>query len=255
MPFVDAPSTFTRRNLWITIDGDEKTGKTHLSLTAPGPKSILDLNDGLDGVVQKAVVRTPGQAIKVAHWPLPDGRTKADVKNAAVKVWTGMSDDYRTALTKSRTVIVDSGTEVYRLARQSEFGDVKSTGGKGQLDYDMVNSKMRGLLRLFHAHKANVILTHQLKDEWQTYVKPDGSKASRTTGKRIRDGFDEIGFMIQVGLRTFKRIDNDGLHFGCTLEICRFDPKLEGTEFLDDLCNLPFIMGTITDTDTAEWEK
>lgn len=252
MPFVDAPATFTNRRLWVTIDGEDKTGKTHLSLTAPGDKSVIDLNDGLNGVVQKAVARKSGR-IQVAHWPLPYAGSKEEVKRKAIAAWEGMAKDYQLSLAKGGSTIVDGGTEVYRLARQSEFGDVKSKGGKGQLDYDMVNSKMRGLLRLFHAHKANVILLHQLKDEWQTVTDSNGQKKSKTTGKRIRDGFDEIQFMVELGLRTFKRVDTDGLHFGATLEICRFDPTIEGVEFVDDLCNLPYIFSFVTGTDESEW--
>jgi hypothetical protein len=260
MSFVDAPTTFNLRHFFISIDGEEKTGKTTLALTAKGPTSVLDLNDGLHGVVHKAATGLPPfvrpKKVRIAAHPLPDGNDRDEVKAKSVKEWNSLAVDFREAVAKDKSVIVDSGSDLWRLDRQSEFGGAKSESRKGSLDYDMANSKIRGLLRLYHAHKANVILTHQLEEEWKQVKKPDGTETSRKTGKLVRDGFKEIGFMVQMVLRTRKEINDTGLHFVARLEVCRFDPALEGTDFSSevDMFNLPTIMAFCTGTEASEWE-
>lgn len=258
MSIIDAPSEFTRRNLFIVIDGEEKTGKTHLALTAAqsGFSTLVhDLNDGLDGVVQKRVKEVGAGKIKVAHHPIPDGQTVDAQRDKAKTEWADFAKDFRDGMAKHRVNIIDSGTEIYKLSRMSEFGDVKQTKtGKGQLDYDAVYSKIRGLLRLFHASKSHLIVTHQLEEEWGTKKDPDSGKVKGyKTGRMVRDGFKEIPYMMQIGLRTKKVVDNDGLHFVATLEVCRFDPTIEGTEFTDDMFDLPLIMSFVTGTDREVW--
>jgi len=260
MSIIDAPSEFTRRNLFVVIDGEEKTGKTHLALTIaqPGFTTIVhDMNDGLDGVVQKRVREIGHGRIKVAHHPIPDGQTVDSQRDKAKVEWAGFAQDFREGMAKHRANIIDTGTEVYQLSRMSEFGAEKQVRGtgKGQLDYDAVYSKIRGLLRLFHASKSHIIITHQVTDEWKNRKDADGKVKGYTTGRLVRDGFKEIPHMMQVGLRTSKVIDAEGLHFVATLEVCRFDPKLEGTPFADDLFDLPFIMGFVTGTDREIWLK
>lgn len=260
MSIVDAPSAFTRRNLFVCIDGEEKTGKTHLALTIAQPNFttlVHDLNDGLDGVVQKRVRAVGDGKIKIAHHPIPDGQTVDKQREKAKSEWSGFAQDFRDGMSKHRANVIDSGTELYKLSRMSEFGDVKQTErGKGQLDYDAVYSKIRGLMRLFHASKSHLIITHQVTEEWKNRKDPvTGVTRGYTTGRLIFDGFKEIPYMMQIGLRTKKVIDASGLHFVATLEVCRFDPKLEGTEFSDeaDMFDLPTIMGFVTETDREVW--
>lgn len=261
----DAPTAFTRRNIFWDIIGEEKTGKTTLSLTLPGEYGIVDLNRGLDGVVQKSVGRrvaagTKGK-VRVSSCPIPDGEqdvTKA--KAEALKVWTTLDADMRSGFKSLRNMVVDSGTEFYRLSRMCSFGDVKSKGGKGQLDYDEVYRRMRFLLNQFHANKAHLVMTHQLKDEWVSKIDPNtGARKSSTTGKRIRDGFDEIGYMAQITIRTSKRVSKTGVVFVGTVESCRFNADIEGSEFTNEdedspfYLSLPHVAAMATDTDIEEW--
>lgn len=257
MPWENAPTEFVRRNLFIEINGEEKTGKSTLAMSAKPDISIVDMNDGLDGVIQKALRKynlKPPQ-IQRAYHPLPQYQEDKDkLRVIARKQWDLMFADVQATLAAKRaTLFFDSGTELYALARYSEMGGLKSATKKGQLDYEGVNSKMRGLYHMFHAHKTNFIVTHQVRDEWKD-VMVDGEKKRRTTGKKIANGWDDTAYTSQVILNTKKVIDNDGLHFVATLQTCRFAPELEGTEFQDDQFYLPFIMGFVTDTDTSEWE-
>lgn len=266
MGWANAPTSFTRRNIFWDIGGEEKTGKTTLALSLPGDMGVVDLNRGLDGVIQKAIARRKKASIKgsvrISACPAPDGEEdSAKVKAEALKVWKSMDADMRQGFKTMRSVVVDSGTEFYKLSRMCSFGDVKSKGGKGQLDYDEVYRRMRFLLNQFHTNKAHLIITHQLKDEWVSKIDPQtGNRKSSKTGKLIRDGFDEIGYMSQIVIRTEKRIDKEaGLIFVGRVESCRFNADLEGAEFTSEdedspfFLALPHIAAMATDTDIEEW--
>lgn len=267
MAWSEAPTQFTRRNIFWDILGEEKTGKTTLGLTIPGDLGVIDLNRGLDGVVQKAVARRKKAGIKgrvrVSACPLPDGEEdSAKCKAEALKVWKILDADMRVGFKSMAGMVTDSGTEFYKLARMCSFGDVKSKGGKGQLDYDEVYRRMRFLLNQFHANKASLVMTHQLKDEWVSRVdQGTGKVKSSKTGKLVRDGFDEIGYMAQIVVRTSKRIDKEtGLVFVGKVESCRFNADIEGAEFTNEgdvdspfYLTLPHIAAMATDTDIEEW--
>lgn len=256
MPFTDAPSEFKRTNLFVDISGEEKTGKTTLAMSARPKIHIIDMNDGLDGVIQKAVKKYGTGKIKVAYHPLPQHDTKEKMQVAAKATWTALDKDVRDAAKLGGTVLFDSGTELYKLARYASIGGLKTESRKGQLDYEMVNSMMRGMYHLFHAHKANFVLTHQVREEWVSYKDSNGVEKRRTTGKLINNGWEDTGYDIQIALRTEKRVNaEDGLHFVAILRTCRFAPELEGTEFSSaaDMFNLPYIMSFVTNTEEDMW--
>lgn len=257
MPYVDAPSVFKRTNLFVDISGEEKTGKTTLALSARPKIHVIDMNDGLDGVVQKVVKKRGAGVIKVAYHPLPQHDTKEKIQTAALKTWAAITLDVKSAAEQGGSVLFDSGTELYKLSRYASLGALKTDSKKGALDYENMNSMMRGMWHLFHAYKANFIVTHQVREEWKR-KKVDGVEKSFTTGKMINNGWEDTGYDIQIALRTEKRVNTEyGLHFVAILTTCRFDPSLEGTEFssANDMFSLPYIMGFVTDTETEKWEK
>ena len=259
MPYVDAPSEFNVRSIFTSIEGEEKTGKTHLALTLASPHmttGVIDLNNGLGGVVHKRVQQIGAGHIKIARHPMPEGEDKDKVKQAAGRVWGAMRADFIPSIQKNRLTIVDSGTEIWLLSRQKHFGDAKSTDKKGSLDYEGANSAARVLYGLHNQFNNHLVVTHQMDDEFKQQKDPDtGRLKAVRTGGRVADGFKEIPFMIEVVLRTEKRITNEGMFFVATLRVCRFNPRLEGTEFSEqnDMFRLPYIYSYITDTEEVFW--
>lgn len=254
MAWVNAPTVFNRRKVLATIDGPEKTGKTTLALTGRGPVAVINMNDGLAGVIEKRAAENPIGFFQIADHPLPDEVGREQAKAKAVIAWAAVRKDFEDALKAKRgTVVIDTGTELDRLCRMSEFGGMKSDSRKGALDYDMRNSKMRGFVRLYHAYPSNVIITHQLEEEWVQKV-VNGETKNQKSGRLLRDGFKEIPNMVELGLTTYKRLDPEhGLIFGATLDICRFAPTWEGFQFEGEDCNLPHICALVTETEESEW--
>jgi hypothetical protein len=60
--------------LLMAIDGPQKGGKTHFALTAPGPIGILNIDNGLEGVVEKFYDK--GKTIGVKKVTLPEKLTQ-----------------------------------------------------------------------------------------------------------------------------------------------------------------------------------
>jgi hypothetical protein len=262
VPFVNAPSEFVAKKIFLGISGEEKCGKTHIAMSAPKPLYVIDMNEGLNGVIQKEVRRAGVGSIKVAHHPLPPFSENRDtLKTAAARVWNEMLKDYTDALTTAKSVLVDGGTELYKLARWAAFGGDKNEGSrKGALDYDMINARMRGFYRLYYANKASLIVTHQVEDEWIQYKKPDGTVASRKSGKLVNNGWNDFPFMAEVGIRVGKP---DG-KFGATIQFCRFAPEIEGNQLFDmvdpdtgqtlvAMLNFPYVASMATGTPEEVW--
>lgn len=259
MAFTDVSDTFDIKAFFISIEGEEKTGKTSLALSLASPAfttGVIDLNNGMGGVAHKRVIKVGKGKIKVARHPMPLGDDRDKIRREAIGAWPKMRSDFHESLQKNRLTIADSGTELWLLSRQASFGDAKTESKKGSLDYDEANSRIRGMYNLYHGYNSHLVITHQMDDEFKQQKDSNTGqlKAVRTGGRRF-DGFKEIPFMVQVVLRTSTYIDNTGLHFRATLQTCRFAPQLVGTEFDDDLCDLPYILGFITDTETERWHK
>ena len=51
-PFKEISREIKRRVTWV-IQGDEKTGKTHLAMTAPDPIALININRGTEGVINR----------------------------------------------------------------------------------------------------------------------------------------------------------------------------------------------------------
>jgi len=179
-----------KRRLIVTVDGEEKTGKTHFALTAPGPIALINLDIGDEGVAEKFVVE--GKKIAKNDYLLPHGRTAS--QEDAIALWEKLKSDYYKALENSviRSIVIDTGTDAWALDRLARFGQLSKVPA---YKYDEINVEFKEMIKRAYAHDKNVILTHQLKDE---YVD------NQRTGGRIRSGFSKIGYLSQVTVRTVR---------------------------------------------------
>ena len=225
-----------RTRLTMAVDGVEKCGKTHFSLTAPGPIAIQSVDMGLEGVIQKF---QDDKEIWLAErrMDLPNGTllkelSLEETSSAAQKCIKEIISDYRDALSDPniRTIIWDSATEVWEILRLARFG--KLTQVKPH-HYGPVNAEYKDLLRLANDSDKTLILLHQMKDE---YVN------DKRTGQYKRSGMSNTGFLVQVGGQCWKS-NGDGMDkkFHFTVNDCRFNSELEGLEFVGDECNFPVV--------------
>lgn len=228
------------KRILVNVEGLDKGGKTHFSLTAPGPVALFDMDRGLEGVVQKFVDRKQILYTSYRHLPVVTDDDHRDL-------WRKFERDYGVVLAHKgvRSIIIDTATELWEKARLAEFGG-KATNVSRR--YSDLNARFRKLIdRAFDAEK-NLVMIHKRKKEYKQNAKGDDS----WTGKWERQGFSEIGYIAQVNLCAFQQGDGE---FAVEVINSRLQPRLNGEVFSGELCNFPFVASMIRpDTEMADWE-
>ncbi len=231
--------TAGNKRLIMAVGGREKQGKTHFALTAPGPIAYFDLDIGTEGVVNKFIAGGK----KIAHndfnyHSIKSARGQSGPVDVAkyAEMWERLRADFVAVLdtTGIRTVIVDTATEVWELLRLARFGKLSQVMPH---QYGPVNAEYRELLRLAYQSDKNVVLLHKMKAE---YVN------DKRTGGYERAGFSDTGFMVQVNVRCWRRLNGDGqLAFGLTVDDCRQNADVAGLELEQPMCDWDTLSGMI----------
>jgi len=231
--FARASTPVTHR-LIVNAEGEEKSGKNHFSFSAPGPIFLHSFDIGNEGVVQKFQDQ---KEIYIAEYALslqPNEASAGEVAEAADKVLQQFVSNYRDGLAScgNGTTVCDTATELWALVRLSRFGRLTQVMPH---HYGPVNKEMQELVREGYNHDCNVILIHQLKDEWENYQGSDGKEKGRKTGRKTRVGFGDIPYLVQLNVRC-ERIDQDGggSEFQIAIEDCRQNPDLNNTTLPND---------------------
>lgn len=236
-----------KKRLIVCADALGKCGKTHFGLTMPGPLAIINLDEGLDGVIQEfqdkkeIYVSDHRKGIVEIKNMKSGGKSVAD---AAVEEWNVVKDAYLEALAEARSVFVDTGTEFHELLRLSHFGKLTQVMPH---HYVVPNKEMKSIVDLAFDSNANVMFSHRLKRE---YVN------DKATAGLIRAGWGEFSYECQSVMRLWKEPSEpfpDRYHV--TLTDCRISSgaPLEGEDFSGEMANFPAIASMIFGDDVEEW--
>lgn len=234
--------------LVMSIDGPAKSGKTELALTAPGPVAVHDLNFGLEGTIEKFLDK---KDIYVFSYAIPisarlPGSSFSSVVEPANKLWEEFAINFRASLQDMRTVIVDTGSEIWELLRIARFGKLAQVP---PMSYGPVNAEFRQLTQLaLNQNKCNVIYLHKVKPVY---------KNEQKTEETERSGFGEIEYDVQSVLRTNRDYSKSGAdQFSVRIEECRARMEASGTEFRGGNCTFQNIAASIyPDIDPEFWTK
>jgi hypothetical protein len=232
-----------KRRLIVSVTGPWKSGKTHLSLTAPAPIALIDMDTGLEGVVEDWAKK---KEILISSFDYHD----ASNQDEHLRLWEDCKQAYLKPLKhpKVRTVVWDTATEGYELIRMARFGKLNKVAMQGGVavpyPYGPVNAEYRDLLRKALDSDKNVLLLHRTKDE---YVN------DKRTGRLVRAGLADMEFVVQVNLRTWYDEERGG--FGFTVLDCRQNRDVIGLELVEPLNTFSFLATQVfTDTSEEEWE-
>jgi len=242
---------FTRVNsqpkprIILSIEGLDKSGKTNLAFTAPGPLGYLEFDIGAEGVVEKF------QDDKVILSPKPyetrfdDGKQKQD---ATVEL-SRFERDFKSSLSKLRTTVVDTASETWELLRLARHG--KLTQVKPH-HYVEANQEYRDFIRTAFENDSNLILLHKLKSTW---MEGKDGKSSKT-GEYERAGFSETGFLVQMNVRCWRQEAVEGdLGFRCQILNSRHQPELAGMILENEQITFQTLgMMALPQLDPAVWE-
>lgn len=240
--FQRAEATVVAR-LVAAVAAREKQGKTHFSLTAPGPIVTFNADIGLEGVVHKFLAE--GKEILVYNIPMPEANNR-NVEKEAGKVWDDLENATDAALDNPavRTIVFDTATEIWEIVRLAYFG--KLTEVKPH-HYSGVNAEFRRFLKKVFKTDKNLILIQKMKAE---YVK------NERTGEWEMAGFSDTPFIVQVVLHPFRvdkptKIDEDTVldkgDFGVRIFESRHKPAANGVVLTGDMATFPFVAATIID--------
>ncbi len=249
--FKSAKGRTAPRRLIMSLEGDERQGKTHFALTAPEPIAYLPLDAGGDDLIAK--FQASGKELLVCDkFPVRVNPTDtpADVGKKMKPIWERFVAEYQAALAAARTVVVDTGSESYKLCKLKWFGKLLQIMPE---DYAYPNTEFTDLIREAYNHSANVIWLHKRKDEWDKSKAEPGKKGGgKKTGERIRDGFSGMGYEVQIEATARK---DAGLYI-IDIKNCRQNAELDGTEMIIEDADQGFAQLAqlvYPDSDLSDW--
>lgn len=245
------PSPVRLRRIIMAIQGRIRTGKTRFALTARQQIGYVNFDRSVSDALAEIpetdiVVQDLTQMIPVGE--LPD-------QPQAIKIMERFEAGWHALLKvpEIRTMVVDSFSEVWVMARLAEFG--KKDGVKPH-HFGPVNTRMRRLLLEAQAGDKNVILLHRMQEEWEDRIVPSMKGPilqSNTTGRWIREGFKHTDSLVHM-TATMSREDSGERRFLFEVHDCAFNSTLAGHTFVNEDINFPGIASMVhLDTEETDW--
>lgn len=253
--YQDVGSEFTERCVLMEVFGDEDSGKSHFSLTAPGPIAYVHFMEKVGGLLPDAVAN--GKVVrqcKIGDVLRGDSKQVIELAEAAARrMELAISDAYGWA----RSIVVDTHTEAWQVVQLAKLGgltpDTKDEDQvrKGQLVYAELNARWASIIKEFRLNadrdnRTNLIFIGRTKAE---YKKVAGSNRAENTGRTVSAGHKEMPFDMDVRLRTSYR---NGEYVATCVKPWSND-AMRGFEFTGEMLNFATVMAMITGTDEEEW--
>lgn len=257
--WMDANAQGFAPRMIISSQGDHREGKSQFALTAPGPIACFPFDNNTMELVRKWL---PYKRILVP----PDSLdyTLATQQEEWMPIWEKLESYWLDAVNSPsiRTIMADTGTEMYELCRLAMFGKLEQVPAHF---YNKVYARFKRLIDLTYRTDKNVIFIHRQKDEYEK----SGKKGEGVrTGRRILNGYNDVPFKVQVTLlhwRTSEEYDastgigvdeaNGLLGFGFTVLTCTQRADLAG-KYLAEPGNTWAALGSLAypETDEAYWD-
>jgi len=203
----------TPERIIASLSGKDKTGKTHIACTAPPPITFLDIDIGVEGVVNK--FQDSGKQILVYKVRVPKG----EVQGFYTTMWTDVKARIKKVCDMNKgTLVMDTASEIYELARLARFGKLEQVMPH---HYSEVNSEWRKeIMAAIFESDINAVLLHKVKPKYINNVRTSESEVS---------GFGETGYLVQLNAITYCEEDEDGkTQFCLYIENSRHNHLLKG---------------------------
>ena len=238
---------FTRYNavppkkINMTVDGAGKEGKTHFSLTSPGPIAYHDFDFGLHGVADKF------PDVELYHFPyefsstnrLP-GASQEPLPDKAAKIWKDFVTNATASTQRCKTVVIDQGTRLWDLLRIARLGKLVQVPA---IQYVNVNMEFDDFIQRIHRSPANIVWLHRIKPVY---------KNNEETDEMERAGYKGVGYDVDVVLLP-KYTDKDG--FTLTVSDCRVNRTIQGTVLKnEEISFLNVAMKMYPNTSEENWK-
>ena len=197
------------RRLVCSIEGLDKTGKSHLAMSAPGPIAYIALDIGTEGVVQKC---EKDYLLYKVEQPKQLG-SSSELMDKFKDVWSDVQAQVASALKLGEgTLVIDTFTEVYDICRLAHFGKMAQVEPHR---YGVCYADMREIIRLANASQMNVILLPRMGPDFKT-------------GELMFQGWKQVPSAVQAVLRTQRSDTDSGPVFSAEVRTCRHKPEMMG---------------------------
>jgi len=227
MGFSDAVIERPRR-LIASVSGKEKVGKTHFALTAPDPIFLISLDIGTEGVVDK--FQAEGKRVYVYEVRV----SKTAKQDVYVPLWENLKKIFEKVYQAgASTVVVDTATEVWELARLAKFGKLSQVLPQ---HYTEVNNEFRELLRMSYDSTMNTIFIHKMKPKYINNARTNEYEPS---------GFGDMEYNSQVNIVLDREDTEGGPAFTAFIKDCRHNPNVNGTLLEGEMCSFSFLLDLV----------
>ena len=238
----EAPTTLTRKCVFMSIFGGTGSGRTSLALTAPGPIALIHAAEKLEGVVQPAAQE---KEVRLHNFGGSFGGGPNEIAKAASKNIGEMKEAWTDAFSWARTIIVDTHTEAWELLRLARFGTLTPRGHIASM-YAPVNAEWSSLLKQFRGQSStNVILIGQTRERY---------KNDKATGIMEQAGQKSVPYYSDVIIETSRNImKKKEADFVATIKKGWWNAHTEGLEIEDEDISFSYLMSLISETEEEEW--
>jgi hypothetical protein len=255
MAFRSAASFKYPPRLVVSSDGGPDSGKTHFMLTAPRPLFILNVDYGLEGVMDSS--RFNLDRVEVADYRLDKAMLTSKMAQAAMaRVAQQFVADYRSLLATHKqriTIGLDTATEFWEIFRLADLGKLEQVP---PMRYTRVNRLFKDLINEVYRTPHNLVLLHHTKDKYESRLTDEGKEVSvRVPGEIERMGFKGVEAAMQVVLAA-TRIKKPGKSpkYGFEVAKCRQRPAVEGERFEGQFATFASLATSVyPDTDEDDW--
>lgn len=233
--------------LMVCSQGEEKQGKTYWAFTAPPPIAVVASDTGTESVA--STWRGKGKDIKMYQYRVPKGGVHTDAEYKAE--WAKLEDAIMAVVDNRkqfRTLIVDTGTEVWEMKRLAMFGKLTQVMPH---QYVEANKQFTNLIKtVYDAPGLNSVWIHKVKKE---YKQMKGQDRDSWTGKMERAGFGDIGYLADLCITN--RYDREEKQFCCDVTDSRYTPDMliDETFFGESNSFVQLAQYAFPDTDESYW--
>ena len=234
----------------LSIEAEEKCGKTTLAYTAPLPIIGFSFDMGSEralmgsaydkyfkglkiNIVKDYAYEYKGEDILIYEVPIPIQLT--DSISQCSELWAKFQACYVKAglIPEVKSLVFDTATLVRKLAILSymQFIQKKDSSRKQllQIEYAHPNDEIRILWNFGKDMGKNLIGTHHLTDEYKMQVTSDGKKESQPTGEKILEGYNKTLQAVDVGIR----LREDRNKIVGRVVTCGYDREMKGQDIED----------------------
>jgi hypothetical protein len=186
----------------LSVEGLDKSGKTHFAFTAPGPICYISTDWGDEGVIQKfpnkQIIRPIAGDLKLDIPAALDRSDPTVIQPCFKKAVDRFVTEYRKAIELGvRTIILDKGSELWEWIRLAHYGR-QSTNRNDYIT--TANAFYRDLVREANLAGINLIIINEVKALWESYNE-DGKVKFRKTDKFESSGNEKDPQLVIARLR------------------------------------------------------